>query len=217
MFSVKQDGREKRVNGFFLGYFRYERTVCRVIGEVVDGQIDRNIRRVHGIADNVVSPPTTQLMSPVHTIASPSEQRVERRQRKEVAWRCAKRVEPSPTPEQSIFDEFLSWCTANPEWFKDADDSIDWSWMLDYATLPYDSAPFLGVDGLGTTPTIGYTQAESVAPPVYNLAASSRNNGSAINAMPDGSQTVEEMSLAEAYRQGFIAGQNQAYGFQWFS
>lgn len=204
------------MNGFFLDYFRYERKLCQVVGEVVDGQLDRSIRRVHRIDLYAVSPPTTQLISPVHTIASPSEQRMERRQRKEAARRRSKRVDPSPTPKQSICDEVLSLCDANPEWFKDTDDSIDWSWMEDYAILPYDSVPFPGVDELGTTPTIGDTQAESVATPAYNPAASSRNNESAINAIPAGFQLVEEMSHAEAWSQGFLAAQSQRTGFQRF-
>jgi hypothetical protein len=107
VFSVLHDGKEKRVNGFFLDYFRYEPTVCQVIGEVVDGQ-------------------------------------------------------------------------------------------------------------LGTTPTIGDTQAESVATPAYDPAASSRNNESAINAIPAGFQMVEGMSHAEAWSQGFLAAQSQRTGFQRF-
>jgi hypothetical protein len=217
-FSVVRDGRQGLVNGFFVDHYRLKPARCTVLGEVVDGgrRLDRNTKHVYRVDSDFVDSPT---MSPEHAIASPCVEHVERRQRQTAVRRHANRVEPNPIAKRTHWvasttttqsaDEF--WRAAS-KWANEniptpQDDTTDWFWMLNYASLPYDGVPFPEVGKLETTPTIGDVQAESVAPPAYNLVSSCR-----INPMPEGFQMVEGMTHAEAYLQGFLAGQNQKYG-----
>jgi hypothetical protein len=143
-FKIHHEGREKLVSGFFVDQFRYESTLCKVLGEVVDGKLHHRSKRIHRIDSGATAPHT---MSPVPV--SPCEQRVKRKHRKAVVRRPAKRVEPSPIAnrtdsvtsptrmqsENEYWRAASKWCN---ETFPDqpGDDAIDWSWMSDHRPLP---------------------------------------------------------------------------------
>jgi len=214
------------VDGFFVDHYRLDPTTCTVLGEKVGDRLDRASKHVYRVESELADTPTTQRTSPLRTIASPSEQRVERRQHKKAVRRHTKRVRMQS--EAGFWRAANKWCDENiptPE-----DDGTDWSWMLEYASLPYDGVPFLGSDqpkiktesvaapayhsAASSQINEPKIKAESVSPPAHNPAAPSQITEPETNAIPAGFQMVEGMSHAEAYRQGFMAGQNQRTRFQ---
>ena len=142
MFVVQHEGIEKHVSGFFVDYLRYQpKAVFRVLGEVVNGQLDPNTNLVHCIDFDDMASAT---MPPVPV--TPYEQGVEHRQQQEsVDQRHANRDEPSPvvsrtdsvaspTPMQSE-EYWLAWCLKNLS-DQPGDDAVDWSSMREDSALP---------------------------------------------------------------------------------
>jgi hypothetical protein len=133
------------VSGFFVDYFRKETTLCKVLGEVVDGELHHRTKFVSRIDSGATGP---HAMSPLP--GSPCEQRVERRkQRKAVVRRPAKRFEPSPIANRTDWVAPPTHMQSENEWWRAAtkwcnetfpdqpgDDAIDWSWMNDHRPLP---------------------------------------------------------------------------------
>jgi hypothetical protein len=192
---VLHEGVRNLVSGFFVYRFRHgPDRVCKVLGEMVDGKLDPKSKSVHRIDFDDTT----------------------------------KRVDPGPIADQT------PWVAAPTGYCADSasliekqklpapsgqldGDSIDWSWMLD-------QVPFPEVDELGTTPAIGamWAQsmpppscnplssswiAESMSPPACNPLSSSWIAEPEITAVPDGFQSVEGMTLADAYLQGFMQAQ----------
>lgn len=214
LFVVSHEGEEKLVSGFFVHYFQYKRSVCKVLGEVVNGKLDPKSKHVHRIDFDDIAAPS---MNPAP--GTPFVQRTARRQRQKAAERHAKRAEPGPiahqtplvagpTPMQSNFGN-----PANDDHQQEApapgdqpdSDAVNWSWMLDQVPFPW-------VDESRTPPMMDGVQLQPVAPTAYNSPLSSRFQEPAITAVPGGFQFVQGMTLAEAYLQGFIAAQNQMGG-----
>ena len=131
------------MSGFFIDYFRYELTsVCKVFGEIVNGKLDHETKRVRCQESKAMEPPTTSPLS-----ETTREQRVEPRQQQEsVDQGHANRVEPSPianrtdsvaspTPTQIDDEYWRAWCIEHlPD--QPDDDTMDGSWMRDDSALP---------------------------------------------------------------------------------